>query len=582
MDTMDVVDDDYCVDAKPATIVACNDLECPVECGNVIIEDTPEVDLIQSPGFGSVLYENNLNCLNTIINFNGCIRVALQMISIQSPLARNQPVYPFSPVQCDNDYVQFRDPSFTSITERYCGYNVPTFEWRSGSSVAQITLVTDGSVRDEGYSLTYDFIDRARCPQFEFVEAAFSECSTTCGTGVQTRESLCLNNLGQVVSSTQCRGARPELSRPCFPANDPCPSFQYEAGPWSMCSVTCGTGLEFRNVTCVDAGSTPVNETLCEDVRPETSRNCTLADCPPPVFMYITGNFSECQATCGDSVRTRNVTCVDEDDNPVSDMMCTDARPDEVMPCNEGPCYEYATGNYSDCSVTCGLGMETRPVTCRNVGTLLEVNETLCSDLMAPSDSRVCFPQACPVFNYMASEWSGCSVTCGNGTRTRNITCEDQFGNVGTLANCTPPAPPSEEDCATGVVCVSQIATCGSTVSSVTGGNFSSPNYPSNYENDLSCVITFQVSDNSLLRLSFSALDLDFGGGLCERDFIRITSRDGGGTEMFVNICSALAIPFQWTSSPLDTTVIVTFTTDSSVTATGFFGTYEEIFLGTG
>lgn len=30
MDTMDVVDDDYCVDAKPATIVVCNDLECPV------------------------------------------------------------------------------------------------------------------------------------------------------------------------------------------------------------------------------------------------------------------------------------------------------------------------------------------------------------------------------------------------------------------------------------------------------------------------------------------------------------------------------------------------------------------------
>lgn len=72
-------------------------------------------------------------------------------------------------------YLQFRDPSFTSITERYCGYNIPTFEWRSGSSVAQITLVTDGSVRDEGYRLTYDFIDRASCPQFEFVETPFSE-----------------------------------------------------------------------------------------------------------------------------------------------------------------------------------------------------------------------------------------------------------------------------------------------------------------------------------------------------------------------------------------------------------------------
>lgn len=74
-------------------------------------------------------------------------------------------------------FLQLSDPSYPSIETRYCGNETPNTAWRSGSSVAQITLVSDGTVRGAGYSLAYNFVNNINCPEYDFSYSAFTAVS---------------------------------------------------------------------------------------------------------------------------------------------------------------------------------------------------------------------------------------------------------------------------------------------------------------------------------------------------------------------------------------------------------------------
>ena len=52
----------------------------------------------------------------------------------------------------------------------------------------------------------------------------------------------------------------------CSP--EECEGGGWSSGPWSVCSVSCGYGVETRLVTCRPPGS------RCEGERPLTSRHC--------------------------------------------------------------------------------------------------------------------------------------------------------------------------------------------------------------------------------------------------------------------------------------------------------------------
>ncbi|PIK62008.1 putative cubilin-like [Apostichopus japonicus] len=454
MATMSVVDDSYCLDTKPEEFVACNDLPCPIECSNAISTDTPnQVDFLTSPGYGFVPYRNNERCQNTIINFDGCIVILFNDLDIQPGT---------TPIDCDRDYVLLSDPSYPSIETRYCGNETPNAAWRSGSSVAQITLVSDGTVRGAGYSLAYNFVNSINCPEYDFSYSAFTACSTSCGDGLQYRSAVCMDDQGASIPSFNCRGDPKTDVRACVPANDPCPSYQYRLGPLSTCSVSCGNGTQSRNVTCVDSEDNPVNETFCEDIsRPEDSLLCNLVECPAPVYQIVYGMYTECSATCGAAIRTRTVSCRDSNGLTVSNNLCGINSPTQIDVCTFVPCPEFSVGNYGECS-----------------------------------------------------------VTCGNGTMSRNVTCNDEIGNIVQIEDCGLPVPETTAPCATGVECMVQEATCGSTVDAINGGNLTSPNYPGNYPPILT-VPLLPRHPGSVMLLVFREFDLDLGTGSCDKDFIR-------------------------------------------------------------
>ncbi len=62
-----------------------------------------------------------------------------------------------------------------------------------------------------------------------------------------------------------------------------------------QCSVTCGSGVETRTVTCVDQNDITVQDTLCDNeglAKPVTTRACTLAACGT-IYTFVTGTYSE-------------------------------------------------------------------------------------------------------------------------------------------------------------------------------------------------------------------------------------------------------------------------------------------------
>ncbi|XP_063338957.1 A disintegrin and metalloproteinase with thrombospondin motifs 14 isoform X2 [Pelmatolapia mariae] len=116
------------------------------------------------------------------------------------------------------------------------------------------------------------------CSQPTWVVEEWSPCSKTCGKlGYQTRLVQCMqalhNGTNKVVHSKHCTDERPEIRRACN--HTVCPA-QWRTGAWSQCSVTCGEGIQQRQVVCKTSDNT-IGE--CEGEKPETILICKLGPC---------------------------------------------------------------------------------------------------------------------------------------------------------------------------------------------------------------------------------------------------------------------------------------------------------------
>ncbi|ELK09562.1 A disintegrin and metalloproteinase with thrombospondin motif 14 [Pteropus alecto] len=120
--------------------------------------------------------------------------------------------------------------------------------------------------------------NRHQCPQPEWVMEEWGTCSRSCGKlGVQTRGVQCLlplsNGTYKAMPAKACSEDRPEARRPCLRV--PCPA-QWRTGAWSQCSATCGEGIQQRQVVCrTNANSLG----QCEGDKPDTVQICSLPAC---------------------------------------------------------------------------------------------------------------------------------------------------------------------------------------------------------------------------------------------------------------------------------------------------------------
>uniref|UniRef100_A0A1B6DYX2 PLAC domain-containing protein n=1 Tax=Clastoptera arizonana TaxID=38151 RepID=A0A1B6DYX2_9HEMI len=288
--------------------------------------------------------------------------------------------------------------------------------------------------------------------KFMWINKGFTECSRTCSGGVQTSMLVCVREKKQtIVPDKRCALlVKPQVItkkcnlRPCVA--------EWVPGDWSECSVTCGEGVETRKVICRQEISSTLTMTVADGacMTPpspllQITRSCTKAACSENKVLeeWTVGPWNSCSTKCGPGYKTRYVICP-------SGNCPTDARPQTQTTCDLGPCHQsgrfaWFYSNWSEqCSVDCGTGIQTRKVRCSGV-------ESQCDATTKPEMTRTCSSDKYCGGHWHTGPWQQCSAGCGWGRQSRSVVCVVKQLNelaITSEKNCEGQTkPPLEQQC---------------------------------------------------------------------------------------------------------------------------------------
>ena len=299
------------------------------------------------------------------------------------------------------------------------------------------------------------YLRKCPCTSSRWITRGWSTCSRSCGGGTQRRDFSCYCRLkGRLQLATTeniCQSvAKPATTRSCSEERCPCKRYRWRRGGWERCSVSCGRGVEQRQITCVCTREG--REELSEDERrclvqdsPSTERNCYRPRCPCSNPRWESGNWTVCSATCNGKQR-RDVECICGGES-VADGVCIQRVVGQLKPSRERECggscpcinYRYSATYWTPCSHTCGNGTQSRTPSClcdlegRKTVRLM----TECADSIAdarPEVTRSCYTMRCPCVNqqYVTGAWSVCPRPCG-GSQTRHVECYCSIKGIDTV-----------------------------------------------------------------------------------------------------------------------------------------------------
>ncbi|XP_062049201.1 adhesion G protein-coupled receptor B2 isoform X2 [Lepus europaeus] len=190
-----------------------------------------------------------------------------------------------------------------------------------------------------------------------------------------------------------------------------------EWSPWSVCSLTCGQGLQVRTRSCV---SSPYG-TLCSGPLRETRPCNNSATCPVHGVWEEWGSWSLCSRSCGRGSRSRMRTCVP----PQHGGKACEGPELQTKLCSmaacpvEGQWLEW--GPWGPCSTSCANGTQQRSRKCSVAGPAWAT----CTGAL--TDTRECSNLECPAADGKWGPWNAwslCSKTCDTGWQRRFRMCQ--------------------------------------------------------------------------------------------------------------------------------------------------------------
>lgn len=187
----------------------------------------------------------------------------------------------------------------------------------------------------------------------------------------------------------------------------------YVWSQWSSCTRSCGSGIQWRFRMCEG----------CKGPEGEM-KTCNMQQCKNEGWANWQG-WTQCSQTCGkDSTRSRKRDCRS---GIYGNAVCKGVSK-QFQTCSLPTCSQWSNwNNWQACSVTCGTGTKRRTRTCNRNG-----NDKCIGSW---SQTELCDPGACGGKWDIWADWTDCSVTCGSGVQTRDRTCSGMIGKgncVGT------------------------------------------------------------------------------------------------------------------------------------------------------
>uniref|UniRef100_A0A8C0GEP6 ADAM metallopeptidase with thrombospondin type 1 motif 20 n=1 Tax=Chelonoidis abingdonii TaxID=106734 RepID=A0A8C0GEP6_CHEAB len=275
------------------------------------------------------------------------------------------------------------------------------------------------------------------CPgNVSWQRGPWKSCSVSCGKGIKYRDVHCVNSLQIKLEEENCRHLKkPRTHKVCRAIR--CPA--WKANRWKDCSVTCGVGIQQRDVYCRLKGRGRVNEAMCNhDAQPPSQKPCWL-----PACVSLAGGLQRCSASCRKKETRRKVKCVDENKIQVNESSCDPAtKPPSIKKCRIAPCkYVVVTGDLSQCSASCGLDYWQRITYCIGIHTiqnnraygLRSVAYRDCPIVPSPHIYKCNIRGCLQAATWKVGKWSKCSVACGVGIKERRVECVTENGFSSSL-----------------------------------------------------------------------------------------------------------------------------------------------------
>jgi hypothetical protein len=243
-------------------------------------------------------------------------------------------------------------------------------------------------------------------------------------------------------------------------------TYKWFTGTYGTCSNTCGAGNQTRPVYCQRSDGQSVAESFCSGAKPSTTQGCIGSLNCNTSYTWQQGGWGGCSTTCGTGEKTQTVVCKDALGITWADFYCQGSKPSSSLSCTEtSGCpqhvYSWNQSGFGSCSATCGPGTKTQTVTCQDETGAVAADSN-CSG-SKPSSSQTCNETTgCSVKTYSWSigSYGACSNTCGAGTKSRTVQCkDDSTGGVVIDSYCTDPKPSLTAACNDNSTCAPAAAT---------------------------------------------------------------------------------------------------------------------------